>query len=97
VQHVLKSRVASAVTGPGVQARAKSPTYVWGEVSNDRGERRVARIRTANGYDVTVAGALAAVRHLLYNKPSGGSYTPSQLLGAELVTTLPGSGRLVLE
>ena len=97
VQQFLKSRVASKVTGPDANARAKSPTYVWGEVSNDRGERRVARIKTANGYDVTVAGALAAVRHLLDHTPSGGSYTPSQLLGADLVTTLPGSGRLILE
>ncbi len=97
VQQFLKSRVASTVTGPDANARAKSPTYVWGEVSNDRGERRVARIKTANGYDLTVAGALAAVRHLLDHTPPGGSYTPSQLLGADLVTTLPGSGRLILE
>ena len=43
------------------------------------------------GYDVTVHGALLAVRHLLdYNGP-GGYFTPSKLLGARCVEQLPGS------
>ena len=48
-------------------------------------------MQTANGYDVTVQGALAVIEWLRANAPTGGYYTPAQLLGAGLVETLPGS------
>ena len=48
-------------------------------------------MQTANGYDVTVQGALAVVERLLTDPPAGGYHTPAQLLGSGLVETLPGS------
>ena len=50
-------------------------------------------MQTANGYEVTVQGALAVTEWLLANAPAGGYYTPAQLLGAGLVEggILPGS------
>ncbi|MBO2695836.1 hypothetical protein [Shewanella algae] len=72
------------------------PTFVWGEVSNAQGERRTARIKTANGYSLTVFGSLAVVDYLLQHNHDGGSYTPSQLMGADLITRLPNSGELQL-
>jgi short subunit dehydrogenase-like uncharacterized protein len=57
---------------------------------------KTARLETANGYDVTVHGALLAVRHLLdYNGP-GGYFTPSKLFGERCVEQLPGSGKVVI-
>ena len=78
-------------------ARAKLPTAEWGEVTNAAGQKKTARIQTANGYSLTVTGALAVTEFLLRETPAGGSYTPSRLMGADLVTTLPGSGPLVIE
>ena len=63
-----------------------------GEVTNARGEKRTARIKTANGYSLTVNGALAVVEHLLTHGVPGGAYTPAKLLGPDLVTRLPDSG-----
>lgn len=51
----------------------------------------------ANGYSLTIDGSLEVVQHLLNNKVAGGAYTPSQLLGAELVSRLPGPGTMVVE
>ena len=96
VQAFLKWR-AGALAGPSAEARAKLPMYVWGEVVNAKGEKKTARIKTANGYDVTVTGALAVVAHLSQDRPKGGSYTPAMLLGADLVTKLPGSSALTVE
>jgi short subunit dehydrogenase-like uncharacterized protein len=94
VQAALKKR-AGAIPGPSAQARAASPTYVWGEVSDATGKTHSARIRTANGYDVTVHGALAVVQHLLpRNEGEVGSLTPARLCGVGLITGLPGSGPL---
>ena len=96
VQRALQKR-AGAVVGPDRAARAASPCYVWGEVRNAAGNVRTARLRTANGYDVTVHGSLNVVKALLErNSPAGGSFTPAKLCGVELATALPGSGDLQL-
>jgi len=93
-QKLIKARIAKTVKGPSEEKRARMPTFVWGEASNARGEKKIARIRTANGYSLTIAGSLAVVEHLMKNKLAGGAYTPSKLVGADLVTHLPESGPL---
>lgn len=97
LQNIMKKQVTRTVRGPSAESRASTPVYVWGEARNDAGEVKVARIKTANGYDLTVSGALAVVERVLGGAPAGGFYTPSRLCGADLVTTLPGSGPLVME
>ncbi|HSW15569.1 MAG TPA: saccharopine dehydrogenase NADP-binding domain-containing protein [Solimonas sp.] len=97
VQEFLKKRIARTVKGPDQATRDKLPTFVWGEAVNAKGQKKTARIRTANGYSLTISGSLAVVGHLLEGKPAGGSYTPSKLVGADLVTRLPGSGALSIE
>lgn len=91
VQRFLKRRIEKTVTGPDAAAR-ELPTHVWGEVTNDRGERRTARIVTANGYALTVTGSLAVVEYLLGRPRAAGYHTPSTLMGSGFVSTLPGSG-----
>jgi len=91
VQTLLKQRVTATVRGPDDEQRQRTPTWVWGEVTNAAGARKIGRVQTANGYDVTVQGALAVIEWLRANAPTGGYYTPAQLLGAGLVETLPGS------
>ena len=93
-QKLIKARIAKTVKGPSEEKRARMPTFVWGEASNARGEKKIARIRTANGYSLTVTGSLAVVEHVMNNKLAGGAYTPSKLVGADLVTRLPESGPL---
>lgn len=89
---------AAATVGPDAEARSRAPTFVWGEVRNAAGAVRTARIRVANGYEVTVHGALAVARHLLEaNAAPPGYTTPALLCGADLVERLPGSGRIVIE
>jgi short subunit dehydrogenase-like uncharacterized protein len=97
VQTFLKRRIEKTVKGPGHEKRDARPTYVWGEVSNGQGQMKTARIKTANGYNLTVTGALAVVDHLMHNPVHAGAYTPSRLVGPELVTRLPGSGPLRVE
>jgi short subunit dehydrogenase-like uncharacterized protein len=96
VQATLKN-MAGGVAGPTQEARAASPCYVWGEVRNAGGATRTARIRTANGYDVTVHGALTVVQTLLDGSNAQvGSLTPARLCGVALITGLPGSGPLTI-
>ena len=92
VQNFMKRRIESTVKGPSAAKRETQPTFVWGEVTNARGDKRTARIKTANGYSLTVTGALAVVEHLLAHDMPGGTYTPAALIGPDLVMRLPGSG-----
>ena len=92
VQRLLKNLAGKYVKGPDQATREKLPTYVWGEARNAAGEVKTVRIKTANGYSLTVDGALTIAVWIMNNAPAGGSYTPALLLGAELVEKLPGSG-----
>lgn len=89
VQNYLKGK-AARMAGPDDATREKTPMYVWGDVENAQGEKRVARVQTPNGYTITVLAALGIVRHLLENQAAPGFRTPSRLMGADYVTTLPG-------
>ncbi|MCD6061325.1 MAG: hypothetical protein K0S16_1636 [Moraxellaceae bacterium] len=93
VQDLLKAQ-AGKTQGPNAQQREKMPTHVWGEARNAKGETKTARIRTANGYSLTVTGSLAVVQQLLTRQGEGGAFTPSRLFGPEFVEMLPGSGRI---
>lgn len=95
VQRLLKNRIARSVKGPDATARERVATYVWGEARNARGDVRTARIKTANGYALTVSGALCVVEQLLGADTIDGGYTtPSRLAGTDLVSRLPGSGEM---
>lgn len=90
VQGFLKKQVEKRVAGPDAAEREATSTWVWGEARSG-GDTTTARLRTANGYDVTVHGSLGVVEHLLANEATPGARTPSQLLGAGYAETLPGS------
>lgn len=97
VQAFIKWRIGRSVRGPDERTRERMPTHVWGEARNAAGATRVARIRTANGYSLTVTGSLAVIEHLQQASPAGGAWTPSRLVGADLVERLPGSGELTVD
>ena len=95
LQGLLKRLVSTAPAGPDAAARAANTMLVWGEAQAPSGDRVTARVRVANGYDVTVHASLAIARHLLDGKPAeSGHRTPSQVMGSGFVETLPGSSRI---
>lgn len=96
VQNIMKQR-AGKVEGPNEEKRAKMPAYVWGEAKDDAGNTVVARVKTANGYSLTVTGSLAVASHVLMEKNiPGGAYTPSRLMGSDFVERLDGCGKIQL-
>lgn len=96
VQHALNALVSRSIKGPDEAARARMPAYVWGEAINARGERRTARVKTANGYSLTIPGALAVASHLLKQQGQAGFFTPSRLMGHGLLAQLPGGGQIAI-
>lgn len=90
VKWMLKRGLARRGRGPDQTERECNPTELWGEAIDARGTKKVARLRTANGYVVTVHAALGIVASL-FDREVGGYFTPSKLMGANFIETLPGS------
>jgi len=91
VQSLLKKQVEKKVRGPSDSTRGKTGCVVWGEVRDAQGTEVKRRLRTPNGYEITVTAALGIVARLLSGeRPAGGYYTPSRLMGANYVLGLPG-------
>lgn len=96
VRWFMKRGAARHGRGPTQTERECNPTDVWGEVVNAAGQKKVAHLRTANGYVVTVNAALAIVSVLLHRAAASGYTTPATLMGADFIETLPGSSAIRL-
>ncbi len=96
IQNYMKRQVEKKIKGPDEDKRNSMQTFVWGEATNAKGETKVVKITTANGYALTITGALAVVDYLQNNSPNSGYITPAALLGSDLITTLPGSGAMIV-
>lgn len=92
VQRFMKARVEATVKGPSIAKRTATDSYVWGEARNAAGREVKIDLITPNGYDLTVNASLGIAEHLLGRSDvTGGYYTPSLLLGADYVLSLPGT------
>jgi short subunit dehydrogenase-like uncharacterized protein len=94
VQRFLKRQVDRRVRGPSERGRAASDSRIWGEVEDARGHLHRGELRTPNGYALTVTASLGIVERLLAGPAPAGYHTPSRLMGADYVLSLPGVERL---
>lgn len=92
VQNFMQQRVQRSTPGPSPQRREQTDCRVWGEVRNAAGKQIKLELHTPNGYALTVAASLGIAEHLMQRlgRLGGGYFTPSQLMGAEYVLSLPG-------
>jgi short subunit dehydrogenase-like uncharacterized protein len=94
VQSFLQSQVKAMPPGPTAEQRARSTSYVWGEVRDDAGQVITARFKAPDGYTLTVLTALAIVGHALNGRAPIGFQTPASAYGSELIFTIEGVSRL---
>lgn len=86
----LLQRFANRRTGPDATRRATGRTYLWGEVTNARGERISMTMTTPEGYAFTAISAVNAVTRLLAEPVQAGAFTPALRFGAEFAMAVPG-------
>lgn len=106
LQPLLRSRIVQGIAKFGIDRRlqppteaqrASNPSFVWGEARNAAQKTVTARVVTANGYALTVASSLAIIGRALVSTPPPGFATPGMLLGADFVSSLPGSSPIRLD
>ena len=97
IQAMIKRRIEQRLKPPDRTQRDNNPSYVWGEVRNAAGEIKTARLRTPNGYALTVLSSLGILEQLLALPQRSGFMTPTMLVGAEFVSTLPNCSPIRIE
>ena len=90
VRGFFEKRALEHARGPDAERRRATGCHVWGEARNAAGREERLGLTTPNGYTLTVESALGILAHVIAAKPPGGYYTPSQLVGARYVLSLPG-------
>jgi short subunit dehydrogenase-like uncharacterized protein len=94
VQSYFRAQVKLMPPGASPEQRARSTSYVWGEVRDDSGRVVTARLTTPDGYTLTVLTALAIVERALGGHHPIGFQTPAKAYGSDLIFTIPGVARL---
>jgi len=90
IQGRLKRRIRAGPPGPTDEERARGKTFLWGEATDDAGQRVVSRLRGPEGYTLTVLAALAVVERVVAGGAPPGFQTPSTAYGPDFVLGLEG-------
>lgn len=90
VQWFIKGRIRARTTGPSPQRRARSQSFLWGEVEDGAGGRAVSRLTAPEGYTLTAMTAIAIVEKVLAGEAPVGFSTPAAAFGADFITTIEG-------
>lgn len=91
LKNFLKKRLDQQPAGPDEEERAKSSVLVWGEVSNDAGATRSARLLCPDSYDTTVFCAVSIIEKVLNEQFKVGHQTPAGAYGQDLILEIPGT------
>jgi short subunit dehydrogenase-like uncharacterized protein len=91
LQDGLIKRIEKAAKGPDFETREATPSFVWGEAKDAQGRAEVIRIKTLNGYSLTVFSALAIAQHVMTQACLPGCWTPAALMGEDFILSLPGT------
>jgi short subunit dehydrogenase-like uncharacterized protein len=93
VQSLFKRVIQSQPAGPNEQERAKGLSLLWGEATDDSGKRVVSRMRTPEGYALTVTTAVAIAKRVIAGDAPIGFQTPARAYGADFIMQFAGVTR----
>jgi len=91
VQSYLQKQIPAG--GPSDEERAKGKTYLWGDASDESGNKVEARLQTVEGYTLTALTALRIAGKILDGNFCAGFQTPAKCYGADLILEIEGTSR----
>jgi short subunit dehydrogenase-like uncharacterized protein len=90
-QKYLQSRIPPG--GASAEERAKGKVYLYGEVSDEEGNKVASRLFGPEAYDLTVLTALKIAERILAGHAPRGFQTPAKAYGADMILEIPGVTR----
>lgn len=88
VQKYLQSKIPPG--GPSDAERAKGKTLLWGEATDEAGNRVEARLQCPEGYTTTALSALNITEKILAGNYTPGFQTPAKAYGPDLILEVDG-------
>jgi short subunit dehydrogenase-like uncharacterized protein len=88
MQQRMKRRIQARPPGPTPEQRARGQSFLWGEAMDAAGKTVVSRVRTPEGYTLTVDASLVIIDRILAGQAPTGFQTPSKAYGPDLVLQL---------
>lgn len=79
--------------GPDQQVRDKATSYIWGKVSNTKGQSVEANMETPEAYSLTAFTILVIAKKIISGNYKPGYQTPSSAYGADLIMEIDGVKR----
>lgn len=94
VNKFLQNRIKEG--GPSENARAKGKSFLFGEVMDNEGNKKAARLICPDGYTLTAITAVIIAQKILAGNFKTGFATPSLAYGADLITEVQGAQREIV-
>lgn len=91
VQNILQNQIPSG--GPSDEERAGGKTYLWGEATDENGNKAESRQSGPEGYTLTALTALKIAEKILEGNFCAGFQTPAKCFGADLILEIEGVRR----
>jgi short subunit dehydrogenase-like uncharacterized protein len=85
VRNWLRKKIDSRPAGPSPEKRAKAKSFIWGEVTNAKGEKINHSYWVNEGYTLTAATAVAIAQKVLQNDWKPGYQTPAGCYGSGFI------------
>ncbi len=79
--------------GPSDEERAQGKSLLWGEASDQNGNRVESRLQGPEGYTITAHAALNIAQKILDGNFTPGYKTPATAYGADLILEMEGVNR----
>jgi short subunit dehydrogenase-like uncharacterized protein len=90
-QNYLQKQIPAG--GPSDEERAKGKTLLWGEASDDKGNKVESRMQGPEGYTLTAQTALKISEKISAGNFCAGFQTPAKCYGADLILEIEGTKR----
>jgi short subunit dehydrogenase-like uncharacterized protein len=97
IRRLLKKRIDKRDAGPNDDQRSKATGFVWGQVSNPKGQTVTARLKGPEGYTITLHACLLIAKKILEGNLKPGYQTPASAYGEDLVLEIPGVQREIVQ
>lgn len=96
LRRFIRKKIGKSLRGPSEETLASLTSQVWGEVTDDRGNRVEARITAPQTYALTAQTSLFIAQKVAAGEWTTGFQTPSTAFGAEIILEACDATREVL-
>ena len=93
VKKMFRKKVDKRPPGPSDSRRSRARSFIYGEATNDNGDRVAALLHAPEGYTLTALTSIMITRAVLNGEVTSGFQTPAKALGADFILQVEGTKR----